>query len=879
MKDNGGTANSGKDTSDIGYLYFAVTNVNRAPTIAGTPASVTLPMNKATNINLTVTDAEGANVKLTATSSTNALVGVSVSGTGSKRVLTVTPGARKNGSATVTLIASDGIATTTNSFSVTVSPTYSGPVLSAFANKTISEDSGTNTINFTVSDKDVDLTNVTVTVSVGTALVTGTIANGDYTNRVLKLVTVTNAVGSTKIDVVADDTHKVTTNSFLLTINPVNDKPTFTLSTNSVTVTENCGATNITGFVTGISTGPTNEASQTIKFFLTTSSTNYFSKQPAISKDGILSFTPATNRYGTAAIQVYAKDSGGTNNGGIDTSVTTNFNIVLSQKFYGPSIPAIAAKTILEDSGTTNFLFKVIDPDLDLTNVTVKVTCTNTALLTVSSNATKSGSDFQISVTPKTNENSTVSGLATITLVADDGSLKATNAFTLTVAAVNDRPTFTLTTNAFTASKLQYAYTISNLVTSVSKGAANESNQTFKVLATVDDKTLFATQPAISTNGVLTFKTGTNTGVAQITIKVQDNGGTKNGGVDTSDPATFTVTIPSNPFTSLAGTYNGLFYETNGVTADRSGFVNLTVNSAGVYTGYLLMAGASNVFKGQFDLSTSASQVSMTNLSVDVNLNLASVSNVETLSGSVTNATWKAVLSGVKSVYGTAELVPAVGDYTLVIAGFTNAATAPGGDGIAWVSVDDTGVLSMKGTLADGSAISQKVTLSKAGEWPLYVPVYNKGTNGSLLSWLTFNVTNSGSILESNVVAWNKSSGLTTPKTYTSGIALDTYADATPYYPWDGFSVSSGTVILSGGNLTTPITNTVTVGFDYIDVNPAATNGLALNLDPATGSVTGSFVDSAHSTTNSIYGIMLQQANEMRGYFIGTDQSGLFLLK
>ena len=55
---------------------------------------------------------------------------------------------------------------------------------------------------------------------------------------------------------------------------------------------------------------------------------------------------------------------------------------------------------------------------------------------------------------------------------------------------------------------------------------------------------LFSIAPAISPAGTLTYTSAPNaTGVSTITVLLQDNGGTADGGVDTSAAQTFTITV------------------------------------------------------------------------------------------------------------------------------------------------------------------------------------------------------------------------------------------------------------------------------------------------------------------------------------------------
>src|SRR6185295_7739972 len=114
------------------------------------------------------------------------------------------------------------------------------------------------------------------------------------------------------------------------TVLSVNDVPSFTLTTNLITLVEDASAQSITNFATNISAGPANESAQALTFLVTTTNSSFFSAQPAISALGTLTFQLATNVNGTNTITVSLKDDGGTNNSGVDTSGAQTFTIVVS---------------------------------------------------------------------------------------------------------------------------------------------------------------------------------------------------------------------------------------------------------------------------------------------------------------------------------------------------------------------------------------------------------------------------------------------------------------------------------------------------------------------------------------------------------------------
>jgi len=83
--------------------------------------------------------------------------------------------------------------------------------------------------------------------------------------------------------------------------------------------------------------------------------------------------------------------------------------------------------------------------------------------------------------------------------------------------------------------------------TSISAGPPNESGQTLTfIVQSNSNPNLFSAAPGIAADGTLTFTPADDAfGSATVTIVLQDDGGTAYGGVDTSLPYTFTLTITS----------------------------------------------------------------------------------------------------------------------------------------------------------------------------------------------------------------------------------------------------------------------------------------------------------------------------------------------
>ena len=106
---------------------------------------------------------------------------------------------------------------------------------------------------------------------------------------------------------------------FVITVLPVNDPPRFSAGGNQTALSV-LGTQSVAGWATGISPGPANEGSQSVSFVVTTNKPELFAVQPSVSADGTLTYRPKLLALGVATVTVRAVDTGGTANGGADTS-------------------------------------------------------------------------------------------------------------------------------------------------------------------------------------------------------------------------------------------------------------------------------------------------------------------------------------------------------------------------------------------------------------------------------------------------------------------------------------------------------------------------------------------------------------------------------
>lgn len=131
------------------------------------------------------------------------------------------------------------------------------------------------------------------------------------------------------------------------------------------------------------------------------------------------------------------------------------------------------------------------------------------------------------------------------------------------VSPINDAPSFVSSGNLSVNSD-DGAQTISGWAKKITSGPSDESGQTLSFHVTTDKDSLFIIKPVLDpTTGTLSFTPKPHiTGNIVVTTSLTDNGGTENGGIDSSGDTAFTITLsktnnpprfilPSTPSTAI----------------------------------------------------------------------------------------------------------------------------------------------------------------------------------------------------------------------------------------------------------------------------------------------------------------------------------------
>lgn len=544
--------------------------------------------------------------------------GFTLGGSGASRTVKITPVNNAQGTTQITLtVIDEGGLTATSTFLLTVGIPSNTPVISALTGTggqtvnadgvmSVNADDTINNITFTVVDANTAAKDIVVTaVSSNPGLVPNVPANLSVTpatptdaNRALKIVLAPHQFGQTLITVTAKN-GAGNTASKVLTLNvvQVNTAPTITTTPDTnplvVPVNKNQAAVAVLN-VNDIQSGAAGVTLTTS--YVSGDATLVPLTSVSISNPGgtlrTFSALPKANASGTVTLRVTASDGA--------LSSTKDIQIVVNNNNLPPSFTKGADQTVLEDAtpvtvtGWATAISQGAGESGQAVNFTVSNN--NNPLFSVQP-AVSSAGVLTYSLAPNAN------GSAVVSVVLNDDGVGATPAtpassaaqtFTITVTPVNDRPTFSAgaSNTPIGASDVTLASgdnitvlqdypagtpagVYSNLfATLLFNGGnpgttiGNEGSQTTSfVIVTNDNSGLFEIQPIISqqtagsvVNGYLYFKVAPKkAGTAKIEFVLKDNGGTANGGADTSGKVTFSInvtdTIDATTISGLAASY------------------------------------------------------------------------------------------------------------------------------------------------------------------------------------------------------------------------------------------------------------------------------------------------------------------------------------
>lgn len=516
-------------------FVLTVQAVNDPPAISDLFGQSTLEDTPLIGVPFMVGDADtpAGNLTVTATSSNGTLVpngSIVFGGSGANRTLTVTPAANQFGSTQITIRVSDGIASVTDTFELTVSATNDAPTISDILNQSINEDTTTAAISFTIGDLETNAGSLTITATSSdqTLLPDTSIAlSGIGANRTIRLTPTANRFGAATITITVSDGELSATDTLTLTVNSVNDAPAIS-SIGSQTTLEDTPLPLLEFTIGDIET-----AAESLTVTATSSNSVLIPAANLIlggtGSLRTLAIVPGSNAFGAANVTVTVSDG--------QASASTLFAVTVAAVNDTPSISDIVSQSTNEDTATSVIPFVIGDPETPVGNLSITATSSNTQLVPNTRLVIGgSGTLRTLTATPSAN----LSGSTTITVTISDGSTTTSDSFDLTVNPVNDRPTLTDILNRTIledSATLAIPFSISDLETTADSltVTATSSNETLVpntniVLTGIGPNRMLTLTPAANQNGTTT-----------ITVHVSD------GTVTTSDTFVLTVSPVNDP--------------------------------------------------------------------------------------------------------------------------------------------------------------------------------------------------------------------------------------------------------------------------------------------------------------------------------------------
>jgi hypothetical protein len=359
----------------------------------------------------------------------------------------------------------------------------------------------------------------------------------------------------------------------------------------------------------------------------------------------------------------------------------------------------------------------------------------------------------------------------------------------------------------------------------------------------------------------------------------------------TNNPLKFTMTNSTivqanfgpNPFLPFVGSYNGLFWDTNGVTETNAGMLKgLALGVKGTYSASLLLNGASKALSGAFDVNNlqASKTVSFDGAegNVTVTMNLTSNEIEPLVTGTVSNADWVATNL---IAYHATNTLPAA-EYTMLVPPDTNNAPpggSPGGYGYALITNNPGTAKSsaaatarITGNLADGTSFTQTVPVSSDG----FVPIYNNlySGKGLLLGWINLDLANTNAVGATGLTWIHPAtkSGL-----YQAGFINVLLTNQILLSPWTNASPEimavTNLTLLSIPDQTNLMTNfTIFINPEYKISQASGDTRITGSIDPKTGQVKLTVGSGASAVSGQ--GALLLDSASVGGFFKTKSNAG-----
>lgn len=336
------------------------------------------------------------------------------------------------------------------------------------------------------------------------------------------------------------------------------------------------------------------------------------------------------------------------------------------------------------------------------------------------------------------------------------------------------------------------------------------------------------------------------------------------------------LVVDTNLFDVAGGAYAGLFYETDAVRHETSGWLQLSVSRRGTYSGRIILGAKSRTFSGRFGSNGTATNALHMTGGTKADLVLALQTNTSHITGMISNANFVAeVLADKVLAYTATNPCPQAGRYTLLIDPDGDGVNEPAGTGYGVATVGSRGTVMMLGTLPDGRVITQTSFVATNGVWPLYERLY--GNRGSLLGWINFENRPTNDF--NGRLSWTRPD-IKGGRVHSGGFTKNALVVGSRYVAPPtatnsvlNFTNGLGIVAFSGGSTAGPFTNAVTL-LPRTKVLNESTNRLQMNFNLPWGRFVGLVREPVTGALHQFKGAVLQKAGYGAGFFIDRNAIG-----
>jgi hypothetical protein len=231
-----------------------------------------------------------------------------------------------------------------------------------------------------------------------------------------------------------------------------------------------------------------------------------------------------------------------------------------------------------------------------------------------------------------------------------------------------------------------------------------------------------------------------------------------------SNPVPLVANFVPNPFISAAGSYLGVFLNTNDARAESSGLINLQLTPAGLFTGKATIAGQTFPFKGHLDVNgmTTVAVLRPSEAPIVLGLHLELAVDSHPLTGLVTNVLGTNVL--VSNLYAEKNVfnarsnpAPSAGLHRFELRRLSDHASF----GLGFGTVSSSGSVRVIGQFAGRPFTFNSILFRdsfEAGNVPFYVSL---GPGGEAIVGLLF--LGEDSLNTTGQLTWVTPAGLATP--------------------------------------------------------------------------------------------------------------------